>query len=299
MHNGDFEKNIGYETWPCFIVITTKKGSEYMETEIQQLDRVFLELGPLTIYWYGVIIAFGAILGLWLATRESVRRGLPKETFVDLVLYAIPIAILSARAYYVIFQWDYYSQNPGDIIKIWEGGIAIHGGLIGAILTGYVFAKKRGISFWKLADIGAPSILLGQAIGRWGNFMNQEAHGAEVTRAYLEGLHLPTFIINQMYIDGVYYQPTFLYESLWNFVGVAILLGLRKVNLKRGEIFLSYVIWYSIGRFFIEGMRTDSLMLTETLRVAQFISIVLIVLALVTWWVRRSKGYASGRYLEQ
>ncbi|WP_102344897.1 prolipoprotein diacylglyceryl transferase [Bacillus sp. Marseille-P3661] len=270
-----------------------------METEIQQLDRVFLELGPLTIYWYGVIIAFGAILGLWLATRESVRRGLPKETFVDLVLYAIPIAILSARAYYVIFQWDYYSQNPGDIIKIWEGGIAIHGGLIGAILTGYVFAKKRGISFWKLADIGAPSILLGQAIGRWGNFMNQEAHGAEVTRAYLEGLHLPTFIINQMYIDGVYYQPTFLYESLWNFVGVAILLGLRKVNLKRGEIFLSYVIWYSIGRFFIEGMRTDSLMLTETLRVAQFISIVLIVLALVTWWVRRSKGYASGRYLEQ
>lgn len=274
------------------------RGSETMEAEIQQLDRVFLEIGPLTIYWYGVIIAVGAMLGLWLATRESERRGLPKETFVDVVLYAIPIAILSARAYYVIFQWDYYSQNPGDIIKIWEGGIAIHGGLIGAFVTGLVFAKKRDISFWKLVDIAAPSIILGQAIGRWGNFMNQEAHGGPVTRSFLEGLNLPTFIIDQMYINGQYYHPTFLYESIWNFIGFAILLLLRKVNLKRGEIFLSYVIWYSIGRFFIEGMRTDSLMLTEYLRIAQVISIVLVIAALVTWYIRRAKGYAKVRYLD-
>lgn len=270
-----------------------------MESEIQHLDRVFLEIGSLTIYWYGVIIAVGAMLGLWIAQRESVRRGLPKETFMDLVLYAIPIAILSARAYYVIFQWDFYSKHPGDIIKIWEGGLAIHGGLIGALITGYVFAKKRDISFWKLADIGAPSIILGQAIGRWGNFMNQEAHGGEVTRSFLEGLHLPRFIIDQMYINGAYYHPTFLYESLWNLLGFAILLSLRKVNLKRGEIFLSYLIWYSVGRFFVEGLRTDSLMLTEHLRMAQFISIVLIVVAVITWWYRRSKGYAKVRYLDQ
>ncbi|NSL51837.1 prolipoprotein diacylglyceryl transferase [Calidifontibacillus erzurumensis] len=270
-----------------------------MEPDIQQLDRVFLEIGPLTIYWYGVIIAVGAMLGLWLAQRESVRRGLPKETFLDLVLYAIPIAILSARAYYVIFQWDYYSQNPGDIIKIWEGGLAIHGGLIGAILTGYVYARKRHLSFWKLADIAAPSIILGQAIGRWGNFMNQEAHGGPVTREFLENLHLPKFIIDQMYIDGVYYHPTFLYESLWNLTGFFVLLALRKVNLKRGEIFLSYCVWYSIGRFFIEGLRTDSLMLTENLRMAQFISIVLIIAAIITWVVRRLKGYANTRYLDQ
>lgn len=269
-----------------------------MENEIQQLDRVFLEIGPLTIYWYGLIIGTGAMLGLYFATKEAVRRGLPKETFLDVVLYAIPIAIISARLYYVIFSWEYYAQNPGKIFAIWEGGLAIHGGLIGALITGYVFAKIRGLSFWQLADIAAPSIILGQAIGRWGNFMNQEAHGGEVTRAFLENLNLPTFIIDQMYINGTYYHPTFLYESLWNFAGFAILLSLRKVNLKRGEIFLSYVIWYSVGRFFIEGMRTDSLMLTESLRVAQFISIVLIAGALFLWWYRRSKGYANVRYLE-
>jgi phosphatidylglycerol---prolipoprotein diacylglyceryl transferase len=269
-----------------------------MLVNIQPLDRVFLELGPITIYWYGVIIGTGVLLGLFLAVRESERRGLPKETFVDLVLFAVPIAILCARAYYVIFQWDYYSQHLAQIPQIWQGGLAIHGGLIGAIITTIVFAKVRGLSFWKLVDIAAPSIILGQAIGRWGNFMNQEAHGGPVTREFLENLHLPEFIINQMYINGQYYHPTFLYESLWNLTGFLVLLLLRKVNLRRGELFLSYVIWYSIGRFFIEGMRTDSLMLTDTLRIAQFISIVLIITAVVVWIFRRTKGLAKERYLD-
>jgi phosphatidylglycerol:prolipoprotein diacylglycerol transferase len=263
---------------------------------IQPLDRVFLQLGPITIYWYGVIIGTGVLLGLWLATRESERLGLPKETFVDLVLYAVPIAILCARIYYVLFQWDYYSQHISEIPKIWHGGLAIHGGLIGAIVTTVVFARKRGLSFWKLVDIAAPSIILGQAIGRWGNFMNQEAHGGPVTRSFLESLHLPDWIINQMYINGQYYHPTFLYESLWNIVGFILLLLLRKANLRRGELFLSYVIWYSIGRFFIEGLRTDSLMLTETLRMAQFISIVLIISAIAIWTFRRVRGLANERY---
>ncbi|MBD8070766.1 prolipoprotein diacylglyceryl transferase [Bacillus sp. PS06] len=269
-----------------------------MESGIQPLNPVFLELGPIAIHWYGLIIGVGAMLGLYIAVRESVRRGLHKDTFVDLVLFAIPIAIISARAYYVIFKWDYYSQHPGQIIQIWEGGLAIHGGLIGAILTAVVFAKKKGLSFWKLADIAAPSIILGQAIGRWGNFMNQEAHGGEVTRAFLENLFLPEWIINQMYINGVYYHPTFLYESIWNFVGFVILMLLRKVNLRRGELFLSYVIWYSIGRYFVEGLRTDSLMLTEMLRIAQVISIVLVVFAVAMIVYRRVTGQAKERYLE-
>ncbi|TXK89448.1 prolipoprotein diacylglyceryl transferase, partial [Parageobacillus sp. SY1] len=205
-----------------------------MDSTIQPLDRVFLHLGPITIYWYGVIIGTGVLIGLWLATREGARRGLPKETFVDLVLFAVPIAILCARVYYVIFEWDYYSKHLSEIPKIWEGGLAIHGGLIGAVATGIVFAKVRGLSFWKLADIAAPSIILGQAIGRWGNFMNQEAHGGPVTREFLESLHLPDFIINQMYINGQYYHPTFLYESLWNLAGFLLLLWLRRVNLRRG-----------------------------------------------------------------
>ncbi|QNG60301.1 prolipoprotein diacylglyceryl transferase [Bacillus sp. PAMC26568] len=269
-----------------------------MEENLTPIDPVFLELGPIQVHWYGLIIGIGALLGLWLAVRESERRGFHKDTFVDLVLFAIPIAIICARIYYVIFQWDYYSQNPGDIVKIWNGGLAIHGGLLGAFVTGYIFAKIKGISFWKLADIGAPSIILGQAIGRWGNFINQEAHGGEVTREFLEGLFLPEFIINQMYINGTYYHPTFLYESLWSLVGFVGLLLLRKANLRRGELFLTYIIWYSVGRFFIEGMRTDSLMLTESLRIAQVISLVLIAVAIAVLIYRRVKGYSKERYLE-
>ncbi|AMX82350.1 prolipoprotein diacylglyceryl transferase [Geobacillus subterraneus] len=269
-----------------------------MEPAIAPLDRVFLHLGPITIYWYGVIIGTGVLIGLWLATRESVRRGLPKETFVDLVLFAVPIAIVCARAYYVLFEWDYYSKHLSEIPKVWQGGLAIHGGLIGAVATGAVFARARGLSFWKLADIAAPSIILGQAIGRWGNFMNQEAHGGPVSREFLENLHLPDWIINQMYIDGQYWHPTFLYESLWNVAGFCLLLWLRRVNLRRGELFLSYLIWYSLGRFWIEGMRTDSLMLTEHLRMAQVMSIALIVFAVALWIVRRVKGWANERYAD-
>lgn len=269
-----------------------------MEQAIQPLNPIAIDLGPIQIHWYGLIIGFGVLLGLIIALRESERRGLDKEIFTDMILFAVPIAIISARIYYVIFQWEYYSQNPGDIIKIWNGGIAIHGALIGSVLTAMVFAKVKKVSFWKLADIGAPSLLLGQAIGRWGNFMNQEAHGGEITRSFLENMHLPEFIINQMYINGTYYHPTFLYESLWNIIGVIILLSLRKVNLRRGELFLTYVFWYSIGRFYIEGLRTDSLMLTESLRIAQVISIVLIAVAIALVIFRRVRGYAEKRYLD-
>ncbi|ABS23902.1 prolipoprotein diacylglyceryl transferase [Bacillus cytotoxicus] len=265
---------------------------------VPQLDRVAIHLGPFPVYWYGIIIGTGVLLGLWLATREGERLGIPKDTFVDLVLFAVPIAIICARAYYVAFEWEYYMQNPIQIINTRQGGLAIHGGLIGAVMTGIIYAKVKRISFWKLADIAAPSILLGQAIGRWGNFMNQEAHGGEVTRQFLEGLHLPDFIVNQMYIDGVYYHPTFLYESLWSFAGVILLLLLRKANLRRGELFFTYLIWYSIGRFFVEELRTDSLMLGP-LRIAQVMSIGLIVISIIFIIVRRKTGQADKRYLEK
>ena len=270
-----------------------------MEETIQPIDPVAIAFGPLQVHWYGVIIGLAIILALYIAVRETEKRGLDKDVFMDLMLWAIPIAILSARLYYVIFEWNYYSQNPGEIIAIWNGGLAIHGALIGGVITAIVFTKKKQVSFWQLVDIAAPSIILGQAIGRWGNFINQEAHGGEVTRAFLENLQLPEFIINQMYINGAYYHPTFLYESIWNFVGFILLILLRKVNLRRGEMFLSYVIWYSVGRFFIEGMRTDSLMLTESLRMAQTISAVLIIAAVVVLLYRRAKGYSNIRYLDK
>ncbi|MFC4324243.1 prolipoprotein diacylglyceryl transferase [Litchfieldia salsa] len=257
-----------------------------MET-IQPLNRIAFEIGPFTVYWYGIIIGLGLALGYILATKEAKRLRLDKDIIADLLLWAIPIALICARIYYVMFKWDYFSNNPSEIIAIWQGGIAIHGALIGATITAIVFAKKRGISFWILADIVAPSIILGQAIGRWGNFMNQEAYGGPVTREFLENLNMPTFMINQMLIEGQYYHPTFLYESIWNFTGFIILLLLRRINLRQGELFLSYIIWYSVGRFFVEGMRTDSLMLTETLRMAQLISILLIVGSVIVWYLRR------------
>lgn len=270
-----------------------------MEEMFQPIDPVAFRIGPISVHWYGILIGLGIVLALLLAMREGKKRGLDKEIFADLLLWTLPVAIISARVYYVIFEWDFYSQNLSEIPKIWNGGLAIHGGLIGAVITGYIFTKVKKISFWQIADIAAPSILLGQAIGRWGNFINQEAYGGEVSRAFLENLYLPDFIINQMYINGAYHHPTFLYESLWNFAGVILLILLRRVNLRRGEMFLTYVIWYSVGRFFIEGMRTDSLMLTESLRQAQTLSIALIVGALVILFYRRKTGLANVRYLDR
>lgn len=269
-----------------------------VEETIEPLSRIAFELGPFTVYWYGLIIGIGVVIGYIIATRETVRRGLPKDTFADLLLYAIPISIISARLYYVIFRWEHFADNPIKVFYIWEGGLAIHGVLIGGVATVVIFAKKRNIPVWKLLDILAPSLLIGQAIGRWGNFMNQEVYGGPVTREFLEGLMLPRFIIDQMYIDGVYYHPTFLYESIWNLIGVFLLLYLRRVNLKNGEIFFSYLIWYSVGRFFIEGMRLDNLMIGDTLRTAQLVSIILIVGAVLLWWYRRKKGLAVGNYLD-
>ncbi|WP_430508280.1 prolipoprotein diacylglyceryl transferase [Rossellomorea marisflavi] len=272
-----------------------------MNETITPIDPIAFQLGPISVHWYGVIIGLGIALGMYMVIRESKRQGLHPDTFIDLLVWAIPIAIISARIYYVAFEWNnYYADHPEDIIKIWNGGIAIHGALIGSVLTTIIFAKVKGLSFWKLADIAAPSLIVGQAIGRWGNFINQEAHGREVSRQFLENLHLPRFIIDQMYIDGSYYHPTFLYESLWNVVVLILLLIIRRKvkSLRRGELFLTYVIGYSIGRFFVEGMRTDSLMLGD-FRFAQVISIALIVVAIVTMIYRRKKGLANHYYEEK
>lgn len=271
-----------------------------MINAVQPLNRVMIELGPFTIYWYGVIIATGALLGIYLAMKEAERLGWNKDIIIDFVVFAIPIAILSARIFYVTFEWERYAGGPfWKVFAIWEGGIAIHGAVFGGVLTAIVFAKVKDISFWKLADIVAPSLILGQAIGRWGNFMNQEAHGGPVSEAAYENYlqYLPDFIMNQMTIGGVMYHPTFLYESLWNIVVFALLILIRKYNPIRGEVFLSYLIFYSIGRFFIEGLRTDSLYIIEGLRTAQVVSISLIIIAIILIIYRRKT--VTVKYLDQ
>jgi prolipoprotein diacylglyceryl transferase len=225
------------------------------------IDPILLRLGPINLTWYGTIIGFGALLGLLLAIREGRRFGISSDFFMDLMLIGTPSALIAARAYYVAFQWENYKDNPWEIFAIWHGGIAIYGALIGAVVSGGIYVKVKGYPFWRIADICAPSFLVGQMIGRWGNFVNQEAYGGPVEESFLRRtLHLPDFIVDQMYINGTYYHPTFLYESLWNLAGLVLLLVLRRQSFMRaGEVFLGYLIWYSAGRFFIEGLRTDSL----------------------------------------
>lgn len=235
------------------------------------IDPVAFTLGPFSVRWYGILIATAVLIGTFLALREVERQKINPDHFLNVLLLALPAAFIGARIYYVVFEWEYYSHNPQDIIRIWEGGLAIHGGLIAAFLISYFLLKKYSINFWQAADIVAPSIILGQAIGRWGNFINQEAYGYEVD---------PQEIPWAMYIDGAYRHPTFLYESLWNLSIFFFLLWLRrKPYLLRGDLFLCYALLYSAGRFVIEGFRTDSLMLTPDLRVAQVVSLVVITAA--------------------
>ncbi|AIL57259.1 TPA: prolipoprotein diacylglyceryl transferase [Staphylococcus aureus] len=252
------------------------------------IDPVAFNLGPLSVRWYGIIIAVGILLGYFVAQRALVKAGLHKDTLVDIIFYSALFGFIAARIYFVIFQWPYYAENPSEIIKIWHGGIAIHGGLIGGFIAGVIVCKVKNLNPFQIGDIVAPSIILAQGIGRWGNFMNHEAHGGSVSRAFLEQLHLPNFIIENMYINGQYYHPTFLYESIWDVAGFIILVNIRKY-LKLGETFFLYLTWYSIGRFFIEGLRTDSLMLTSNIRVAQLVSILLILISISLIVYRRIK----------
>ncbi|HCV6560602.1 TPA: prolipoprotein diacylglyceryl transferase [Staphylococcus aureus] len=252
------------------------------------IDPVAFNLGPLSVRWYGIIIAVGILLGYFVAQRALVKAGLHKDTLVDIIFYSALFGFIAARIYFVIFQWPYYAENPSEIIKIWHGGIAIHGGLIGGFIAGVIVCKVKNLNPFQIGDIVAPSIILAQGIGRWGNFMNHEAHGGSVSRAFLEQLHLPNFIIENMYINGQYYHPTFLYESIWDVAGFIILVNIRK-HLKLGETFFLYLTWYSIGRFSIEGLRTDSLMLTSNIRVAQLVSILLILISISLIVYRRIK----------
>lgn len=269
-----------------------------MDLLLLDINPIAFELGSLSVRWYGIIIAVGIIVAYLVGQREMTKRGFKDDFLTDLLIWAVPIAIISARIYYVIFEWGYYKNHLGEIIQVWNGGIAIHGALIGSFITAYVFTKKRGVSFWKVADILAPSILIGQIIGRWGNFMNQEAYGGVVERSFLENLHIPNWIIEQMNVNGFYHHPTFLYESLWNIVGLILLLVLRKVNLLRGEMFLIYIMWYSFGRYFVEGLRTDSLYIGP-MRMAQLISLVGLVVAAIIIIYRRKKMQPKVHYKDE
>ncbi len=241
------------------------------------MNPVAFEIFGLQVRWYGLLISTGMLLGTLLALREAKRVGLDENKIIDLVLFAIPAAIIGARIYYVIFNWDYYNGDILKIINIRQGGLAIHGGVIFGVLVGYVFTKYNNLNFFKIADIVAPSIILGQSIGRWGNFINQEAYGT------------PTNLPWAITVNGTKVHPTFLYESIWNFGVFLFLMLYRKKKKFDGEVFFLYIILYSIGRFFVEGIRIDSLMLGP-FRVNQLSSIVLIIVFGCLLFIKRSKS---------
>ena len=267
---------------------------------VAALNPIAFRLGGLQVHWYGIIIASAVVIAVVLSVREGRRRGIEPDDIYDMILWALPAAIIAARAYYVAFEWPYYSQHPAEIIRVWDGGIAIYGSLIGAGLVVYFFCRSRFIPAWLMLDVAAPTVIMAQGIGRWGNFMNQEAFGQVTSLSFLQGLHLPNWIINQMMINGAYRQPTFLYESSWDILGFVFLMALRHREglFKQGEVFLSYVIWYSFGRFFVEGMRTDSLMVFGLVRVSQILSIVLFVGAIALIIYRRKRRPMVPMYLD-
>ena len=246
------------------------------------MNRVFLHIGKVTIYWYSILIMISVLIGLYFTSKDAEKNGLTKKFMSDFAFYLIIISILGARLYYVIFNFSVFKNNLLDIFKIWEGGLAIYGGVIAGIIFTIYYSKKKDKSPLLVLDTLAPYLILGQAIGRWGNFFNSEAHGSITTLKHLKELHIPSFIIKGMYINGNYYIPTFFYESVWCLLGFLLLLIIkRKDEYKNPGILLSiYFIWYGVGRFFIEGLRTDSLYLLG-IRVSQLVSIILIIIGII------------------
>jgi phosphatidylglycerol:prolipoprotein diacylglycerol transferase len=256
------------------------------------MEPILIQIGPIAIRWYGLMIALGCLAGLWVAGKEAQRKGIGKEKVHDFFLYAIIGAIIGARLYYVAFAegaqlWD----NPLSIFAIWQGGLAIHGGILGGLLVGLFYTRRQKISFWKFADTFAPSLILGQAIGRIGCFFNGDAHGYPTSLPW--GLiYSPESPAGQMF-PGQPLHPTQLYEMIFNFIIFGFLWKVRKKVKVDGHLFLLYVMLYSLIRIFVEHFRADKLIYFGDLSVAQSIGIVGIVVGfMLTLALKRKKTQA-------
>jgi phosphatidylglycerol---prolipoprotein diacylglyceryl transferase len=259
--------------------------SQLLAFEFTSPGPIALEFGPLRMHWYGIFIGSALLVGVNLSTWLAERRKMDPDLVADLAFALVLGALPGARIYYVLFQWRDYVGQPEKMIAIWEGGIAIHGAILGGMLAGWAFARWRKVSFWALTDIVVPSLILGQAIGRWGNFFNSEAYGAPTDLPWK--LLIPPDRRMAGFESVAYYHPTFLYESMWNLgvFGLVMVLVLKfGQRLKPGMLFCFYAIAYSCGRFWIEGLRTDSLM-AGPLKMAQLVSLMGIILGSIgLWW---------------
>ncbi len=245
------------------------------------MNPVIFTIWGISIKWYSLFILIGILIGIFLVMKEAKKFNLNKDDIFNLCFYGIIFGIIGARIYYVLFNISYYRYNLMEIFAIWNGGLAIHGGLIAGVIAIYVYAHKHKLNFMRFLDIVAPAVILAQAIGRWGNFFNSEAHGFATTLSVLKKLYIPNFIIKGMNIGGVYYLPTFYFESLWCLLGFIVLLIIRHFKyIKVGTTTAIYLMWYSFGRFFIEAWRTDSLMFGG-FKMAQIVSLTLFIGSLI------------------
>lgn len=260
------------------------------------MNPVLIDLGFVQIYWYSILIILGVYIGSSILIKESKRFKIPENYMTNLIVLTLIFSIIGARLYYVIFEWSYYKNNLIDILKIWEGGLAIHGGLIFGLIFVFIYTKKYKINTLRMTDMIVVGVLIGQSIGRWGNFFNGEAHGGMTTLKFLNSLHLPKFIIDGMQINGIYYHPTFLYESIWCLLGfIIILIFRRRYYRKIGQTTAFYMIWYGIERFLIEIMRTDSLMLGN-FKIAQIVSLILVIVGIILMIVKSKGSKFDNRY---
>lgn len=271
--------------------------------EIDHLSRTAFTVFGQDIYWYGIFIGLGVILGVLLALHEAKRMGQNPDTYLDFIIYAMIIAIIGARLYYVIFSWDFYSQHPEKIFAIREGGLAIYGGIIGGVLTAIVYSHVKKKNFWVMADTMAPSLILGQMLGRWGNFFNKEAFGGFTDNLFAMRYQLsqvrasdvtPDILQNLVTVNGVDYiqvHPTFLYESFWSLCVFIILLILQRKKNFNGQVCATYFFGYALGRVWIEGLRTDQLCIGNV-PVSQALSAVLIIASVVLYVYCKKKAAA-------
>ncbi|MDD6223388.1 MAG: prolipoprotein diacylglyceryl transferase [bacterium] len=238
------------------------------------MDRIAIDLGFIQIYWYSIFIFIGILVGTMMILKECKKQNINEDFIVNMIFYTIIFGLIGARLYYVLFNLDYYRQYPLEILEIWNGGLAIHGAVLAGLLFILFYTWKYNAKLLKILDIVVVGLIIGQAVGRWGNFFNQEAYGTITTFEHLKSLALPEFVIEGMYIQGAYRHPTFIYESIWCVLGFFTLLIIRNYKyLKNGQLTGVYLVWYSLGRIIIEGMRTDSLML-GSFRVAQVVSLI-------------------------
>ena len=260
------------------------------------MNPVLYDFGIVSIKWYSIMILLGMLFGGYVVLREARKWEIDDSFVINLFFYTIVFGLIGARLYYVVFNFDYYKANPINIIKIWEGGLAIHGGILFGFITAIIYCKKYKVKIPLMLDVIVPGVLIGQAIGRWGNFFNSEAHGMATTYETLKNLFIPDFIINGMKIDGVYYHPTFLYESLLCLLGFIIVLIIRRrKNIRLTNVTSFYLIWYGGIRIFIETMRTDSLMLGN-FKVAIIVSILMIVIGILLIILSLRKSTFENRY---